>query len=153
MGRASEVDTRPQTTNSDWRRVTIHINDNYCLNVAGDPVTLLNVTGNKQTFVDNLHVNLPVVNHVLIAGGQPQKTGIIPDIVQQKSVKYVKDISCVDHLSFVQNVPVVAIDRPVWIRLHQFWEVWAGLGASQKFTTVSPIPDPAKSDKFTHHHK
>ena len=43
----------------------------YCLNVARDKVTV-NVTGKIET-LDNLHVNLPVVNHILIAGGQPQK--------------------------------------------------------------------------------
>ena len=50
-----------------------------------------------------------------------------------------KDVSCVGHLSFVQNVtnvPFVTIDLPVVARLHQFWEKWVALGASPK---VIPI--------------
>ena len=64
-----------------------------------------------------------------------QKKGSSPDIAQQKSSKYVKDVSYVGHLRFVQNVtniPVFAPDVPVGVRLHQFWETWAALGASAK---------------------
>ena len=60
----------------------------------------MNVASEKQTFVDNLHVNLPVVTRFLIAGRQPQKKGTSPAIAVQKSIKYVKDVSCVDNLSF-----------------------------------------------------
>ena len=79
--------------------------------------TVLNVTG--KSFADSLNVNSLVVSHVLIAGGLPQK-GLRPDIILQNSLKYVKDVSCVDHLSFVLNVPVVAPDLPIGVRLHQF---------------------------------
>ena len=50
-----------------------------------------------------------------------------------------KDVSCVGHLSsvnFVTNVPTVAIDLPVWTRLHQFGEKWEALGASPKVVTA-----------------
>ena len=50
-----------------------------------------------------------------------------------------KDVSCVDHLNSVKlvtNVPTVALDLPVWARLHQFWEKWAALGPSPKLVTV-----------------
>ena len=63
----------------------------------------VNVTGKKQT-LDNLHVNLPVVSHVLIAGGQSQKKGGSPDIVQHQSIKYVKNDSCIS-LKFCHKCP------------------------------------------------
>ena len=107
--------------------------------MAGVKDTVLSMTGKKETFVDSLNVNSVVASPVLIAGGLSQKKGLSPNIVQQKSLKYVKDVSCVDHLSFVQNVtnvPVVAPNLPVGARLHQFWEIWAALGASPKVITV-----------------
>ena len=56
----------------------------------------------------------------------PQKKGIIPFYCQNYTeIKYVKDVSCVDHLSYVKlvtKVPTVALDLPVGARLHQFWE-------------------------------
>ena len=60
--------------NSVQPGATVLINDNYCVNVARDQETVLNVTGKKYIFVDSyqtLNVNLPVANHVLIAGGLP----------------------------------------------------------------------------------
>ena len=50
-----------------------------------------------------------------------------------------KDVSCVDQLSFVQNVtnvPVDAPDLPVGARLHQCGETWATLGAGPKVITI-----------------
>ena len=93
------------------------------VNIAGVKESVLNVTDKKQTFVDNLNVNSLVASPALIAGGLPQKKGLNPDIVQQKSLKYVKDVSCVDQLCLVQNVrnvPIVAPDLPVGARLHHF---------------------------------
>ena len=75
------------------------------MKVASKKDCLLNVTSKKQTF-DNLHVNLPVVNHVLIAGGQPQNKGTRPDIIQQSVNKICERCflySCIS-LNFVQNV-------------------------------------------------
>ena len=48
------------------------------------------------------------------------KERLSPDIVLQKSLKYMNDVSCVDQLSFVQsvkNVPIAAPDFPVGARL------------------------------------
>ena len=53
----------------------------------------------------------------------PQKKSINPDIVYRQEIKYMNDVSCVDHLSSIKsvtNVPVVAPDLPVGARLHQF---------------------------------
>ena len=82
------------------------------------------VTGNKQTFVDNLSVNSLAPSYVLMTGGMPQKKGVNPNIVQQKLLKYLtKNASCVHHLSSiytVTKVPIVAPDLPAGARLHQF---------------------------------
>ena len=50
-------------------------------------------------------------------------------------MKYVKDVSCVGHLSsvnLVTSVRTVVIDLPVGARLHQFWKKWEALEASLK---------------------
>ena len=60
------------------------------------------------------------------------------------------DVSCVDHLSSVTNVPTVVSDLHVEAKLHQFWGKWAALGASPKVVTVLregyslPLPVLAK---------
>ena len=134
---------RHLTTNSGWPRIRVPINDNYCVmkgfcECGRREGLIINVTGKKQTFVNSyrtLNVSSPVASHILIARGLPQKRGVNPDIVQQKSLKYVKEVSSVDHLCFVQNVrnvPIVTPDLPVGARLHQFLEIWAALGASPK---------------------
>ena len=82
-------------------------------------------------------VNSRVGTHVPFAGGLLKKKGVNPD--QHQSIKYVKGVSCVDHLSsvtFVTNVPIVAPDLPVGARLYQFWEKWAALGISPKVVIV-----------------
>ena len=72
-----------------------------------------------------------------------------------------KDVSRVDHLSSVQtvtNVPIAAPDMPVGARLHNFWEKMGSPGGQTKGHSSPqgrlrpPLPDPAKSDKVTHHH-
>ena len=92
----------------------------------------------------------------------PQKKDINPDVVRCPDIKYVNDVSCVYHLSVVQNVanaPIVAPDLPVRVRLHQFWKKWAGLGGQPQSCNIpqervhSPLPVPAKSEKVTHQHK
>ena len=50
-----------------------------------------------------------------------------------------KDVSCVNQLSFVQNVtivPIAAPDLPVGARLHQFWETWEAPGAGSKVIRI-----------------
>ena len=85
------------------------------------------VSSKRETV--NLHVNSCVVNIVLFAKGYPQKKGVNPSYCYHcQRIKYVKDVSCVDHLScrnLVTNVPIVAPDLPVGARLHQFWGKWA----------------------------
>ena len=75
-------------------------------------------TDSSQT----LNVNSPVVNHVLIARGLLQKRGK-SQYCSTKVIKYVKDVSCVDQLCFVQNVrnvQIIAPELPVRAKLHQF---------------------------------
>ena len=69
-----------------------------------------------------------------------QKKGVNPNFCQKYTeIKYVKDVSCVGHLSsanIVTNVPTVAINPPVGARLHQFREKWEALGSSPKVVTM-----------------
>ena len=54
-------------------------------------------------------------------------------------IKYVKDVSCVGHLSsvnLVTNPQPVVMDPPVGARLHNFWEKWEALGSSTKVVTT-----------------
>ena len=86
-----------------------------------------------------LHVNSCVAN-VHSVTGLPQKKGVNPSYCPiYTEIKYVKDVSCVGHLSsvnLVTNVPTVAITPPVGSRLHQFWEKWEALGSSPKVVTI-----------------
>ena len=99
----------------------------------------LKVTG-KDCFSKTktqLPVSYHVVSHVPFAGGSSQKKGIIPE--RQRSIKSVKGVSCVNHLSSVQNVtnvPLVVPHPPVGSRLHKFWEKWAALGVNPKVVSV-----------------
>ena len=154
--RARKVVVRPQLSNRSWPN---SINDNYCVkcvtglkdfvDVSGKLESLnpppvlagkkdLSVTTKRET--ENSHVNSYVVNPVHFVKGYLQKKGVNPANCQNYTeIKYVKDVSCVGHLSsvnLVTNVPTVASDLPVGARLHQFWEKWAALGASPKVVTV-----------------
>ena len=54
-------------------------------------------------------------------------------------IKYVKDVYCVDHLRFVQNVtnvPIVAIDLPVGGQIAPILGKWVALGTSPEVITV-----------------
>ena len=70
----------------------------------------------------------------------PSWSNLVPNYCQNHTeIKYVKDVSCVGHLSsvnLVTNAPAVALDLPVGARLHQFWERWAALGASLEVVTA-----------------
>ena len=139
----------------NWPRVLRNVNDNYCVNyvtrlkdfacVPGkeclNPSLVMagssNLTNKSETV--NLPVNSCVAN-VHFVTGLPQKKGINPNYCHNYTeIKYVKDVSCVGHLSsanLVTNVPTVAIDPPVGARLHQFWEKWEALGSSPKVVTA-----------------
>ena len=88
-----------------------------------------------------LGVNLPVVNLARIAKGLSQKKDVSPVVVNcyQRELKYVKDVSCVNQLSFVKpvtNVPAVVLDLPVGARLQNFWRTWEALGAGLKVLKI-----------------
>ena len=149
---------RPPLSPSDLPRHRNHINNNYCAqSVTGIGVPTC-VTGQENLFVSSVGSNpklnvtgkdyclktrtqLPVfyhvASHVPFAGGSSQKKDVIPE--HQMSIKSVKGVSCVDHLSSVQNVtnaPLVVPSPPVGSRLHEFWEKWAALGVSPKVVSV-----------------
>ena len=70
----------------------------------------------------------------------PQKKDVNPNYCYKYiEIKYVKDVSCVGHLSsanLVTNAPPVAINPPVGARLHNFWEKLEVLGSSPKVVTT-----------------
>ena len=76
--------------------------DCKCLSVSKD-CKLLQMDS-KFLSGQTLNVNSVFVNYAHIVKGEPQKKGISPDIVQHQKLKYVKDISFVGHLSFVQPI-------------------------------------------------
>ena len=157
----TKVVARPQLSNRSWLRVPNSIHDNYCVkcvtglkdfvHVSGKLESLnpspvlsrkdLSVTSKSETV--NLHVNSCVVNPVHFVKGYPQKKGVYPVHCQNYTeIKYVKDVSCVGHLSSVNlitSVPTIAPDLPVVARLHQFWEKWVTLPLRfQPILTRSP---------------
>ena len=95
------------------------------------------VTNKSETVFP--HVNSFVAS-VPFASGSPQKKGVNPVYCQSiREINHVKDVSCVDHLSFVKivtNVPTVVTNLPVGARLQQFWEKWETLGASPKVIRI-----------------
>ena len=98
------------------------------------------VTTKKET-VNVLPVNsCPVVDHVHFANGYLQKKGVNPDNGHCQEIKYVTDVSCVDHLSSVKsvtNVPTVIPDLPERDQITPvFWGKCAALGISPKVVTV-----------------
>ena len=108
-----------------------------CLNPTVVMAGSMDLTNKSET------VNLPVnscVTNVHFVTDLPQKKGVNPDYCHNYTeIKYVKDVSCVGHLSsanFVTNVQTVAIDPPVGARLHQFGEKWEALGSSSKVVTA-----------------
>ena len=88
------------------------------------------IAGDKKVTVHS-HVDFCVANAHSVTG-LPQKKGVNPNYCyNQTEIKYVKDVSCVGHLSYanlVTNVPTVAIDPPV--------EKWQALGSSPKVVTT-----------------
>ena len=112
---------------------------------VSDSLESLNPPAGKDFVINkietvNLHVNSCLVNPVLFTKGYPQKKDVNPVYCYHcQRIKYVKDVSCADHLSsvnFVTNVPTVVSNLPVGTRLHQFWEKWPTVGASPKVVTV-----------------
>ena len=95
------------------------------------------VTNKSETVFP--HVNSFVAS-VPFVSGSPQKKGVNPVYCQSiREINHVKDVSCVDHLSFVNivtNVQTVVTNLPVGARLQQFWRKWETLGASPKVIRI-----------------
>ena len=137
---------RPQHSPRSRLRVPSHVNDHHCVNsVTGQQNSVcvtgqtgLNptpvVAGDKKVTVD-LNVDFCVANAHIVTG-LPQRKGVIPNCCQMYTeIKYVKNVSCVGHLSsanLVTNAPPVATPPPVGARLHKCWEKWEALGVSPK---------------------
>ena len=87
----------------------------------------------------NLNVDFCVANAHIVTG-LPQKKSVNPNACQlYTEIKYVKDVSCVGHLSsvnLVTNAPPVVMDPPVGARLHKSWEKWEALCSSPKVVTT-----------------
>ena len=73
-----------------------------------------------------------------------------------------KNVSCIDQLSFVKhvtNVPTVASNLPVGARLQNFWKAWEDLGAGPKVAQILkegytlPFQIRPNLGKITHHYK
>ena len=92
------------------------------------------VAGNTKVTL-NLNVDFCVANAHIVTD-LPQKKGVNPNACQMYTeIKYVKDVSCVAHLSpvnLVTNVPPAVIDPHVGAMLHKCWEKWEALGSSPK---------------------
>ena len=132
------------STFSQKLRVQSHVNDNCVNSVTGqknsvcvtgqgdlDPAPV--VAANSKVTL-NLNVDFCVANAHIVTG-LPQKKGVNPNCQICTEIKYVKDVSCVGHLSsvnLVTNAPPVVMDPPVRARLHKCWEKWEALGSSQK---------------------
>ena len=138
---------KPTSIHRDLPGVRLLLNDNYCSSVplenldpgatsveSTDVLTVQQHYQNSQNF--SKVVNSGVVDHVPFVKGQPQKKGVSPVFVPtKKSLKYVNNAFCVDHLcsaSPAPNVQNVAQTLPVGARLSLFWETWDSLGASPK---------------------
>ena len=141
---------KPRHSPRSRLRVSSLINDNHCVNSVTGQKNSVYVTGqgdlnpapvvagnNKVTL--NLNVDSHVANAHIVTG-LPQRKGIKPTFCQMYTeIKYVKNVSCVGHLSsvnLVTNAPHAVIDPPVGARLHQFWEKWEALGSSPKVVTT-----------------
>ena len=96
------------------------------------------IAGSKKVTVDS-HVDCCVANAHSVTG-LPQKKDVNSNYCHKYTeINYVKDVSCVGHLSsanLVTNVPTVVIDPPVGAKLHNFWEKWEAPGSSPKVVTT-----------------
>ena len=90
--------------------------------------------------------------------GQSQKKDVSPVIAPnyKEKLKYVKNVFCVDPLSFASTVPTakhVVQNLPVGARLQNFWQTWLDLGASPKVIQILregyPLPFRTRP-KLTH---
>ena len=141
---------KPQHSPRSRPRGSSFINDNHCVISVTGQKNSVHVTGqgdlNPAPVVaesSKVTLNLNVDSHVAnahIVTGLPQRKGVNPTFCQMYTeIKYVKNVSCVGHLSsvnLVNNAPHAVIDPPVGARLHQCWEKWEALGSSPKVVTT-----------------
>ena len=142
--------SKPQHSPRSQLRVPSHINDNHCVNSVTGQKNSVYVTRqaglNPQPCVAedkkvtlNLNVDFCVATAHIVTG-LPQRKGINANCcLLYTGIKYVKDVSCVGHLSsvnLVTNALPVVINPPVGSRLHQYWKKWEALGSSPKVVTT-----------------
>ena len=106
----------------------------------------------------NLTVNLDGANAHIVSG-LPQRKGVNPNTCQMYTeIKYVKNVSCVGHLSSVKlvtNAQHAVIDPPVGARLSQCWAEMGSPGFKSKSSHYtegglhSPVPVQTPLDKVT----
>ena len=141
---------KPQHSLRSRLRVSSHVNDNHCVNAVTGQKNSVCVTGQTglkphsvvagdKKVTLNLNVDFCVANAHIVSG-LPQRKAINPNFCQMYTeIKYVKDVSCVGHLSSVNvvtNTPPVVTNPPVGARLQKCWEKWQALGASPKVVTT-----------------
>ena len=148
-------------------RVLNRVNDNYCIKCVTGLKDCVCVPGQRglnpspvtyKNETVNLLVNSCVANGHSVTGLQ-QKKGVNPYYCHNYTeIKYVKDVSCVGHLSFVNlvtNVPTAAVDLPVGARLHQFWEKMGKPGGESKDSNSTqrglhpPVPVQTQPNQIT----
>ena len=116
------------------------------------------IAGDKKLTI-NSDVDFCVANAHSVTG-LPQKKGVNPNYCYKYTeIKYVKDVSCVGHLSnLVTNAPPVVISPPVGARLHNFWEKWeVGFKSKSNPHTQKglhpPLPVQTEPTQVTNCHK
>ena len=114
MVKARETGTSLPTTHHDRPRASSPINDNYCLNVlkagllAGSkktkPLSVTRVSQCDHSDTTEFKCKLACCKFCNIAEGHLQKKDVSPDVVNcyQRELKYMKGVSCVNHLFFVK---------------------------------------------------
>ena len=141
---------KPQHSPRSRLRASSHVNDNHCVNsVTGQKNSVcvtgqtglkpLSVVAGDKKVTLNLNVDFCVANAHIVTR-LPQRKGRNPNCCQMYTeVNYVKDVSCIGHLSsvnLVTNAPPVVTNPPVGTRLQKCWEKWEALGSSPKVVTT-----------------
>ena len=143
-----KIRASPPSTHHVRPRASLLINDDYCVNFqcskrlarskqtlnvnqchhTGPECKLCSVPSHRTRVWKDIKdlsdftrsCKLNCATHAHIVKGQPQKKGVSPAVVRQRqSLKYVNNVSCVNHLSsvnLVPNVKTVASDLPVGAR-------------------------------------
>ena len=174
--REREDRARPQPSSRNWLRVLSRVNVNFCVqSVAGlkdsayvsgkieslnpSPVIARKKDLTSKSETVNSHVNSCVVNHVPSVTGLQQKKGVIPNYCQNYTeIKYVKDVSCVGHLSSVnlRNCCSSSTCRgqiaPVLGKVGSPGVQPQGCNSTQ-VRLHPPLPVLAQLDQVTHSHK